>query len=108
MSPISATQFFLECHVATEVASQGSGLCFGPSRESQGSSPDIQWLFPPMSQVALALVGLQLCDVTDLPGCPMFVFQPSLTIPDRLSLLALLDGSTCFTVMDNWEVGVHS
>lgn len=50
-------------------------------------------------QVALALVGLQLCDVTDLPGCPMFVFQPLLTIPERLSLLALLDGSTCFTVM---------
>jgi len=58
--------------------------------------------------MVLALVGLWQCDIVNLPSLPIFIFQPSSSIPLGLYLLGLLDCSTCFTFMDNLCDGVHT
>lgn len=57
--------------------------------------------------VTLALVGLQECDVSDWQASPYLYFDHHPPHHRGFTHLALLDCSTCFTVMDNLGDGVH-
>jgi len=57
--------------------------------------------------LVLALAHLWQCDTITLPGHPIFIFQPSFSIPERLYPLGLLNCSACFIFMDDLHNSVH-
>jgi len=57
------------------------GICFQPS----------SGCFHHCKHIALVLECLLECDIISLPSLPVFIFQPSSSIPLRLYPLGLLD-----------------
>jgi len=51
--------------------------------------------------IVLSLESVCGCHIINLPGLPIFIFQPLSSIPKRLCTLGLLHCSACFTFMDN-------
>ena len=97
--PCFLTHFFLGYHVTSGLAFQGPGQCSGWWHGAQDKFPAISVCFHHCEHMALALVGLWEHDIINLPGLPMFIFQPSSSISKRLYPLGLLD---CSHLSHSW------
>ena len=81
---MSPQEFVFETQDSVPGGGVGDRICFQPASRC----------FYNCKHMALALVGLWECDIVNLPGLPIFIFQPSSPIPQRLYPLRLLDCST--------------